>query len=505
MSIPPPTSKLQLQLHAPVPSISRSGLLADENHHLKQELQQLQHALATAYTPGHAALTADYERAEAHAKIAVADFQAANAKAASARAEIDVVKVRLENEIVARVNARRLVGESREEVGRLKKELEVLNKRECTAKKRISGLETIANKATGDITKAQQTVIGMKGKLKALEGELKKSVAREEELRRQAELMKRAVEEARTANRVLEEKLTDERATAKEKENGWQWRLEAEVARAKDDASRRERDQQRRTEAEPRPTNRTDEEERNKTKHKAKMTGRQPGREGEQRSRLEETIDCIYTLPPAPSLMDGNSAALLSPAPLAAITSTVAISPASESRSRFTSLPFGMEEESVDDGKLSERNRKTAINESSSESAASSRRGTSTSAPESRTNREPATDQSRAGKRASRVKPEPSIGIDTQEDRAIDAEQPSASRATLKPRPSKRRRFEIERCEKGGATTEKTDDRQARQSAPSENEIVERKAGGRTLRSRRRVSYDYNKAGRDIVNKFAGV
>lgn len=493
MPISSPISTLHLQSHS-----------IDENSHLKQELRQLQFALATAYTPGHAALKADYERAEARAKISLSDIRAANAGEASARAEVNVLKVRLENEIVARSDAQRLVAKSRNEVGRLKKELDVLNHCESKSKRRISDLETMINKTEGNLTKAQQTVTGMKRKLKEVEGELKKSIVGGKKLKEQIDSMKRAAEEVRAANRVLKEKLKKERVVAEERENEWQKRLEAEVACAERDACKNEKDWPGRTEAELVPLNPT-KEGRDKWKNKVEMTDRQPGKEEKERSRLEEVIDCIYTLPPAPSLMDGNNAALLSPAPLARVTRTVRTSPASESRSRFTSLPFEADEENVDGGKLPERIDKTATMKSGSESAASSRRRRSTGVPRSRIDGEPGTNRARARKRAPHVKLEPSAATDKREDEARSAQQSGTSGAMGQQRPSKRRKVENERDEKGSASTEKTAGRQARQSAPDGNEIVERKAGGRMLRSRRRVSYDYDKAGRDIVNSFARV
>lgn len=76
---------------------------------------------------------------------------------------------------------------------------------------------------------------------------------------------------------------------------------------------------------------------------------------------------------------------------------------------------------------------------------------------------------------------------------------------TVDERPKKRRRVDVQGGSKKGVSKGDKPTSTKKGKVAALGAKVVRKVGGRTLRSRRPVSYDYSKAGRDIVGKLPGV
>lgn len=486
MSLPPqPASSTSSQLGPPAPKTTYDPApLFSENQTLREQLLHLHNALATTYTPGHEALRVRCENAEATVKIATADVHTATACGATARAETLVISARLEDETAAKNNAQRLLNEKTKEVERLKKEVKSLEQRERTSQKKIGNFENTAKQTRARMAEMQQKGAEMKEKMRELEAEMKKSAAEGKKLEGKAEKMERVADAARAACKTMEDRLKGERATAKEREKKLQNRVEAELVHVK-----------------------RMEDERNEWKRKAEMTARRLRMEEERSTRLEE-VHRNFTLPPAPSLLDGNNDVLLSPAPLADLKNVETESPYSESRSKFTSLPFPTEGESTEDARPSRQGKKRSKPESGSQSVSTRKRKSayvpSSLAGEVRTRKSP-----RFGNKTPNAGDKQVTGTREEKSRAKSGEQSGEQSGT--PRaveplsPIKRRKVESGRSKKDVAIVENATSRQTRQAAISRGESAEGNAMRRVLRSQRRVSYDYNQAGRDITNTAPGV
>lgn len=470
-------------LQAPHPTTGVTydhNTLLKENEHLKQQLRHMHDALATSYTPGHEALKARCDNAEATVKVVRADARAAVADGATARAETQVIKTQLEEEIAARGDAQRLLREKDKELEELNKEMKGLQQRECASKKKVVDSENMLKQTKDNLTKIEQKATEMKEEMKALGGQARKSAAEEKKLERKTEKMQRVADTARAACKVLEDKLKKERASAKEMEKELHNRVEGELAHVK-----------------------RVEDERNEWKRKAEMTARRLKMEEERSTRLGE-VHRTYTLPLAPPLLDRNNDALLSPAPLAEEEGAEAKSPDSESRSRFTSLPFATNEESTDGIKPSGKRITRSKVKSDSRSVVSKKRKSADNekplAVENGTRK-----SSRLGKGAPTAEKERRVKSGRRKGKVESGEQPDTSDTVELPSPRKRRKVESDQDKKADKTTKKTAPRQTKQSVQNRSKTVERNTTGRVLRSQRQVSYNNKQKRREFPINVSGV
>ncbi|CDF38203.1 unnamed protein product [Chondrus crispus] len=257
--------------------------------------------------------------------------------------------------------------------------------------------------------------------------------------------------------------------------------------------------------------------------------------------RLQEVHSADYTLPPI-SLHRSTMSTLLSPAPLAgdspappgrrSKTGTPSMRAAdvtpsmergagdttSESRSRFTdSLPFRLEDD--DDDEVEDALQDSPLCESEEQD---DEQDAPVSAPKRRRKSKAARAKSsmptKRGRRKTTTAPKPrstvrrkrhTIEVEEYAESGTetgdispknvaqhvddDSTHPSQKRIVRKGRPKAKRQK---------VAPEPTPEPQTQSASPAT--VVQRRAGGRALRSRRPVSYDYDKNDRDIVGKMPG-
>lgn len=517
------------------PGLTPSDPLLDSNpvplvtryQNLQLELVQMRNALDTAFTPGHDALTAQCERAEARAKIADADLKATLAKEESAKMEGLVLKARLENESKTRATMQMIINDKATEVDLLKRRIKALNLTGKSLKQKNTELESAAKDSSRKALDSQRVLTKQKETIKEMEAKMKKSVTTQKKIQAKVEKLTRLNTATRSACATLEKRLKEERMTARNAQKDAQQQLHLELQRVKalederdswkrqaEEASQGLRIEKSRSDEERASAKKTQndiqrlldlelqrvktlEDERDSWKREALETSRRLRIENE-RSSIEEEVPHAYILPSPQALIDGNKDVLLSPAPLARKRQLTPPS-SSESGTIFLPLPYPDDERSVE---FAESPAPAGATEGATDGetndvqASTPGRGRSpdfsgtlfahTSSRKSRALSKALENACESGQRIKRKR--------TSQKNATETHGPAPPG-----RPTKLQKVEKKSAPgKNGTETKKGSSRQL-EKADTSGATVERKAGGRTLRNRRPVSYDYDEAGRDIA------
>eukprot|EP00177_Eucheuma_denticulatum_P005612 GFKZ01010214.1.p1 GENE.GFKZ01010214.1~~GFKZ01010214.1.p1 ORF type:complete len:590 (-),score=71.52 GFKZ01010214.1:1485-3254(-) len=445
--------------------------LLQKYRNLKLELDQIHKALETAFTPGHDALMAEYEREEARVKIVDADLKVALAKEESSRMESSVLKASLENEENARTAMQVAMNTQAKEVDLLKRRVKALREKGKSAMQQTAELKAEAKDSSRKNLGLQRVVAKQKEMIKELNAKLRKSEAAEKKIGSRFEKLTKVYEASRSACDTLEKRLKEERVTARSAQRDIRQHLklasqrvqalekkERATARAQNSISfRRDKDRPTSREEDPRP----------------------------------------YTLPPHSTLMDGNRGVLMSPAPLARKTRLLTpISSESDTGTEYLPLPYSDGERSIDWADSAEPARAA---EGATEGASSGWRALGPirgGSPES----EPPLARASWKRREVREALPNASSSGQEKGHKRNAQNVSEPQGPARAGRSAKRQRVVKNSAPAMSTTETREGSSRRpEEADTSGAAVRRTAGGRTLRIRRPVSYDYNEIGRDIA------